>query len=140
MPERDCIFCEIAAGRAESWTVFEDSNVKAFLDRGSASRGHTLVIPKEHYADIYDIPEEPLNKVINASKKIAVHFQKVLGISAVNILHASRKEAQQSVFHFHLHVVPRYAGDGLNLWFNPVHPSKYNLDEVLTQIRKEHIE
>jgi len=111
--------------------------VKAFLDIHPYSRGHTLVAPKEHFEDIYEIPDEVLSNVVVTSKQIASRLRKVLDVKAVNILHASGRDAQQSVFHFHLHVVPRKSGDGLNLWFSSNREADNNLDRILEQLTRE---
>jgi histidine triad (HIT) family protein len=131
MKKEDCIFCKVVEGKSESWTVYEDDLVKAFFDFSVASEGHTLVVPKEHYENIYDIPEKELFAIVLALKKIANNYKKTLNVKAVNIMHASGKDAQQSCFHFHMHLVPRHKEDGLNLWYKEQPHKKKNFDALL---------
>ncbi|MFQ6127206.1 MAG: HIT domain-containing protein [Candidatus Heimdallarchaeota archaeon] len=131
-----CIFCKIAEGEVKSWTVYEDEVVKAFFDINPASEGHTLIIPKKHYENIYEIPENVLERIIIIAKKLAIIYKKALDVKAVNILHASGKEAQQDVFHFHIHLVPRYENDKLNLWYQTRPEVKANFDKILEKTKK----
>jgi len=131
-----CIFCKIAEGEAESWTVYEDELVKAFFDINPASEGHTLIIPKKHYENIYEIPENVLERIIIVVKKLAIVYKKALDVKAVNISHASGKEAQQDVFHFYIHLVPRYENDKLNLWYQTQPEVKANFDKILEKTKK----
>lgn len=112
----NCIFCKIVKGELEAKKVHENESALAFIPKDQVSKGHTLVIPKEHYESIFDIPEELLEKVMSISQELSQKYKMELGATGVNILHASGKDAQQSVFHFHIHVVPRYPNDGLDLW------------------------
>lgn len=111
--EKDCVFCKIASKEILSYAVYEDKNVLAFLDINPLSEGHALVIPKEHFESIHDIDEKILRDVILAAKKIALKMKEVLNADA-NILNASGKNAEQDIFHFHIHVVPRKENDGIN--------------------------
>ena len=122
-------------GSEFSWTVYEDDFVKAFFDVNPASEGHTLIIPKKHYETIYAIPDRELKRIIVVAKKLAKIYRKALGVNAINILHASGKEAQQTVPHFHLHLVPRRKDDGLNLWYKPKQRVKAKFDKTLKKIR-----
>lgn len=112
----NCVFCKIIKGELESKKIYEDEFVLAFLTRGQVSEGHLLVIPKEHCENILDISTESLNKVMAVAQMLALQAKKA-GATGVNVLHAAGKDAQQSVFHFHAHVVPRYPNDGLDLWY-----------------------
>lgn len=112
-----CIFCEIVAGRAGSYTVYEDEHVRAFLDIHPVSMGHTLIVPKAHYENIYDIPEQELTHIAAAAKKLAVLYRDRLGARAANLLQSSGRTAQQEVFHFHMHLIPRYEGDSVRMIF-----------------------
>ena len=114
----DCVFCGIVKGEYPSTKIYEDDHVYAFLDINPVAKHHTLVIPKEHYADLYDIPEATLQHLMVAVKRVTLQLQKE-GVNAVNVLHASGVEAQQSVFHFHLHIVPRHQDDNLNHFILP---------------------
>jgi len=133
---RDCVFCRIVKGIEPSWTVYEDDLIKAFLDINPASEGHTLIIPKEHYETIYTIPDRELKRIIVVAKKLAKVYRKALQVNAVNILHASGREAQQDVFHFHIHLVPRRENDGLNLWYESKRRIRVEFDKTLRKIKQ----
>jgi histidine triad (HIT) family protein len=131
----NCIFCKIVSGEIKSWTVYEDNENKAFLDINPASEGHTIIIPKKHYNNLYDIPEKNLKSIICLAKKIAKSYKTSLGINEVNIMHASGINAQQSVPHFHMHIVPRKKDDGLNLWYKTDKKVLQNFDNLLEKLR-----
>jgi histidine triad (HIT) family protein len=133
--DENCIFCKIIKGEIPAKKVYEDEKVLAFLDVNPVSRGHTLIIPKKHFENIFDIEEESLKEIINASKKISIFLKEKLNADGVNLLHASGKDAQQSVFHFHLHVVPRYKGDNLDTWPKSNY-KELNFDELIKEIAK----
>lgn len=115
---KNCIFCGIIGGRVRALTVYEDSIVKAVADINPVTEGHTLIITKNHYETIFDIPEEEFLGVASATKKLAKIFKSKLHISGVNLLNASGKSAQQSIPHFHIHMIPRHKGDGVDLNFH----------------------
>ena len=130
-----CIFCEIVAGRAASYTVYEDEHVRAFLDRYPVSRGHTLIVPREHYENIYDIPEQELEHITAAAKRLALLYRTRLGAEAANLLQSSGRTAQQEVFHFHMHLIPRYAGDRVKMFFGGSRISNAKgIEEVFAKI------
>lgn len=110
-----CIFCKIVKEEAKSWKVYEDENVFAFLDINPVNEYHTLVIPKNHYENIFDVPEDELLKVMVVVRTLALLYRERLGIHNVQIINSSGREAQQDVFHLHFHIVPRKAGDGQNV-------------------------
>lgn len=111
----DCIFCKIVKGEARSWKVMENEAAYAFLDIHPASKYHTLVIPKRHYRDIFDIPEAELKAVIALTREVAKLYEEKLGIKHLQIISSSGAEAQQDVFHIHFHIVARRKGDGQNV-------------------------
>jgi diadenosine tetraphosphate (Ap4A) HIT family hydrolase/ubiquinone/menaquinone biosynthesis C-methylase UbiE len=130
----DCIFCRIAAGEAKAWRVYEDENTVAFLDIHPASEYHTLVIPKRHYVDIFDLPAHELGAVSAAIKKVTRLYRRVLGLRNVQIINSSGAEAQQDVFHFHAHIVPRHAGDGQDVRWR-THPEWVaRFDQMLARL------
>lgn len=112
----NCIFCKIISKEALAKIVFENEDILAFVPKEQVSRGHTLVVPRVHFENIFDIDKNTLEKLIAVSKDLSEQLVKENNTTGVNLLHASGKDAQQSVFHFHLHVVPRYENDGLDLW------------------------
>lgn len=112
----ECIFCKIINKESPSKIVFENDDILAIVPKGKISKGHTLVIPKNHFENIFDIDKDVLEKLIVVSKDLSETLAKENNATGINLLHASGKDAQQSVFHFHLHIVPRYENDGLDLW------------------------
>lgn len=129
-----CIFCRIVAGNARSWTVYEDEHVKAFLDINPVNAGHTLVIPRRHYRDIYDIPIEELKHIMHGVKIIVQALKKGLGVEAVNIHHSTGKAAGQEIYHFHIHIVPRFIGDGLKISYIPKTELRDEFDDIQRKI------
>ncbi|MGC8547580.1 MAG: HIT family protein [Candidatus Micrarchaeia archaeon] len=118
MPRSSCIFCKIIAGKQKADTIYEDDRVLAILDKNSFTEGHTVIMTKKHYENIFDVDPEDLKQVILVAKKLSLFYKKELHCDGVNILHASSKIAGQSVMHFHIHLVPRYKTDNLgNLWY-----------------------
>lgn len=111
----DCIFCKIVKGEAESWKVYEDEHVYSFLDINPVNEYHTLVIPKKHYENIFDISEKDLINVMLALKRVVTLYNEKLGIKNVQIINSSGSDAQQDVFHIHFHIVPRFRGDNQNI-------------------------
>ncbi|MEA3459078.1 MAG: HIT family protein [Chloroflexota bacterium] len=111
----DCIFCAIAAGRAPAEVVFEDEETMAFMDIHPANPGHTLVVPKRHISNIYKLDEETAAAVMRTTVRVARAIRAALEPDGMNLLQANGRTAGQSVFHFHVHIVPRWHGDGLRL-------------------------
>lgn len=134
MKNDNCIFCKIAAGEIPSKTLYEDEKFRVILDLGPATRGHALVIPKEHYADLYEILEETAGEAMKVAKKMAAVMTEKLKADGFNIVQNNGEVSGQSVFHFHIHLIPRYKGDGHILSWNPGSPSQEELEEVKQQI------
>jgi histidine triad (HIT) family protein len=122
-----CIFCKIVAGELPATIVDEDERTIAFMDISPATRGHALVIPREHSADLLGVESEDLAAVGLAAKRLAARAKERLGADGVNLLNSCGQAAWQTVFHFHLHVIPRYAGDPLRL---PWQPAPGDRDEI----------
>ncbi len=134
--DNNCIFCKIIQGKEKSWKVYENDSVYAFLDIHPVNEYHTLVIPKKHYKDIFDIPEDELKEVISVVKKLVTLFNSRLGIQNVQIINSSGPEAQQDVYHFHIHIVPRKAGDNQNVRWR-THPEWVDkFDRLLEKLRE----
>lgn len=123
----ECSFCKIVNKELPCFQLFEDDLVMAFLDINPTSNGHLLVIPKEHFETIFVTPDDVLDRVNQVCKKMAILCKERLGATGVNILNASGKDAQQSVFYLHFHVAPRFENDELDLWF---HGTSKNLEKV----------
>lgn len=129
-----CVFCRIIAHEIPSWIVYENKEVIAILPKTMEIYGHTLIIPKTHYESIYDIPENILAEIMNITKKLTLHYQTSIWASGVNLLHASWRDAQQSVAHFHMHLLPRWENDGVDT--RPKLPEiEVNKDELLKKIQ-----
>ncbi len=122
----DCIFCKIVAGVIPSFKVYEDEKALAFLDINPVNPGHTLVIPKEHYRNIHDTPDELLGDLISIAKKVATKQKEVLGAEGINISMNNESASGQLVFHTHIHIMPRYSSDG----FKPWHGTPYKEGEI----------
>lgn len=131
----DCIFCKIVRGEAKSWKVYEDEYAYAFLDIHPVSEYHTLVIPKKHYENIFDVPEEDLLHVMRALKLVVGLYHQRLGLRNVQIVNSSGREAQQDVFHLHFHIVPRQRGDGQNVRWKTFPELTGRFDQMLERIR-----
>jgi histidine triad (HIT) family protein len=130
----DCIFCQIVAGSAPSYIVAEDEHTMAFLDRGQASQGHTLVVPRQHTADVWAISDEDAIAVMLMAKRVAHLLDNRLSPDGLNLVQSNRSAGWQDVFHFHLHVVPRWAGDGLVPPWRPSRPSDDDLAATLSRL------
>jgi histidine triad (HIT) family protein len=111
----DCIFCKIIAGEIPCFKLYEDEGTLAFMDINPANEGHALVIPKEHSADVYAITDAALSSTVVTVKNVAAAIAKTLSPDGVNLVQANGPAAAQSVFHFHMHVLPRRNGDELKL-------------------------
>lgn len=109
--KEDCIFCKIANGEIPSATLYEDEDFRVILDLGPASKGHALILPKMHAANIYEMPEELVGKAFMLAKKMAGILMEGLKCDGFNILQNNGEAAGQTVFHFHIHLIPRYQGD-----------------------------
>lgn len=110
-----CIFCKIVAGTIPCFKLYEDEHSFAFMDINPGNEGHALAIPKAHYPDVYSMPPVLLGAVAQAAQRVAVAVRKALAPDGMNLVQANGKGAEQSVFHFHLHVLPRRVGDELKL-------------------------
>lgn len=140
MTDPNCLFCAIVAGEAPSSPVAETESTYAFMDIQPGSDGHLLVVPKRHSTDLRDIPAEDLAAVAIESQRIADHVHEAWGADGVNLLNCCGAEAWQSVFHFHMHVIPRYrdpAKDRLSLPFEPgVRGDQTLIDSLAATMRR----
>jgi histidine triad (HIT) family protein len=123
----DCIFCKILAGDLPATIIDEDERTIAFMDINPATRGHALVIPREHATDLLSISLEDLDACMRASQRLAHRMKEGLGADGINLVNSCGERAWQTVFHFHVHVVPRYDGDPLQL---PWVPAPGDSDEI----------
>lgn len=117
MKKEDCIFCKILRGEIPSNTIYEDELFRVILDVSPATKGHALIIPKEHYANVFELPDEVASKVFVLAKKLAAHLTEQLGCQGMNLLQNNGEAAGQTVHHFHLHLIPRYEqGKNILTW------------------------
>lgn len=129
----DCIFCEIVAGNIPAVKVYEDEHVFAFMDIAPANPGHTLVIPKQHYRNLYDMPTEVGSKIMQAAILIANAIRTALNPDGLNLFQSNEAAGFQTVFHFHLHIIPRWEGDPIRL---PWRPSERDMEEIANTAAK----
>ena len=115
----NCIFCKIANGEIPSATLYEDEDFRVILDLGPASKGHALILPKTHEANIYEISDEMAAKAMVLAKKMASKLTEVLNCDGFNIVQNNGEAAGQTVFHFHMHLIPRYKNDGVGIQWKP---------------------
>ena len=127
MSDPDCIFCKIIASELPGQIIDQDERTVAFMDISPATRGHALVIPRRHVRDLLEIGADDLNATIEGAQRIARRASERLGADGVNLLNSCGRAAWQTVFHFHIHVIPRYADDPLRL---PWTPAEGDMDEI----------
>lgn len=117
MKDDNCIFCKLANGEIPTNSIYEDDDFKVILDASPATKGHSLIIPKEHYKDIYEIDEELAGKAFKLAKKLTISMTDKLGCDGFNIIQNNKEVAGQTVFHFHMHLIPRYKdGKSILTW------------------------
>jgi len=133
----DCIFCKIVAGELPAEVIDSDEHTIAFMDINPATRGHALVVPRAHSRDLLEIADEDLTATITAARRLALRMQETIEPAGVNVLNSCGRAAWQSVFHFHLHVIPRYVGDPLELPWIPGPADQDELARVAAKIRGE---
>ena len=135
MKKDDCIFCKIAAGEIPSRKIYEDSDLIAIMDLNPTSKGHSLIIPKEHCTNIYDIDEDIAAKVMKTAKKLATKMTVALNCDGFNLLQNNGETAGQTMFHFHMHLIPRYKdADNNMLKFTSVSFSDEEMDAIRDHI------
>ena len=134
---KDCIFCKIANGEIPAATIYEDEDFRVILDLGPASKGHALILPKSHAANIYELPDELAAKAMILAKKMATKMTEKLECDGFNIVQNNGEVAGQTVFHFHMHLIPRYAGDSVKLGWVPGTLTDEVKQEVLEKLHEE---
>lgn len=134
MKDTNCIFCKIANGEIPSKTLYEDDSFRVILDMGPAARGHALILPKEHYADLYEMPEELAGGAMKLAKRMAAKMTERLACDGFNLVQNNGEVAGQTVFHFHMHLIPRYQTDGQTIGWKPQEVSQEELEEIKNQI------
>lgn len=134
MKDDNCIFCKIANGEIPSKTVYEDELFRVILDLGPATRGHALILPKSHFANLYEIPEEIAGEAMKLAKKMTEKITGKLHCDGFNLVQNNGETAGQTVFHFHMHLIPRYEGDNQKIGWNLGKPSQEELEEIRKRI------
>lgn len=130
MMKDDCIFCKLANGVFATRSIYEDEDFNVILDLAPATKGHALILPKVHADNLYQLPDDTAAKAFVLAKKMAVKMTNKLECDGFNIMQNNGTVAGQTVFHFHLHLIPRYKNDGQKIALNPTEPSVEELDAV----------
>jgi histidine triad (HIT) family protein len=133
---QDCIFCKIVRGELPAVKLAEDELTVSFMDINPATRGHALVVPRTHSEDLLDVSDEDLEAVSLAARRLAGRVRERLGADGVNLLNSSGAVAWQTVFHFHVHVIPRYAGDPLKLPWVPTPGDPEEIAAVAAELNR----
>lgn len=137
MRQDNCIFCKIAAGDIPSATIYEDNEFRVILDIEPASKGHALILPKEHYANLYELSDELAAKALIVAKKVITKMTDVLGCDGYNVVQNNGEAAGQTVFHFHMHLIPRYKEDDVNLGWKQGNLTEEVKAEILSGMNEE---
>ena len=131
----DCIFCKIANGEIPSATLYEDEDFRVILDLGPASKGHAFILPKAHAANIYEISDDMAAKAMILAKKMATKMTEALKCDGFNIVQNNGEPAGQTVFHFHMHLIPRYEGDQVGITWKPGTLTDEVKNEILEKLK-----
>ena len=131
----NCIFCKIVNGVIPSTSIYEDDMFRVILDLSPATKGHALILPKAHFRNIFEMDEETASQLFVVATKVAKAMKATLKCDGLNIVQNNEEVAGQTVFHFHLHVIPRYAGDGQNISWTPGTSTPEGLAEIARMIK-----
>ena len=137
MRQDNCIFCKIAAGDIPSATIYEDNDFRVILDFEPASKGHALILPKEHYANLYELSDELAAKALIVAKKVITKMTGILGCDGYNVVQNNGEAAGQTVFHFHIHLIPRYKDDNVNIGWSQGNLTEEIKAEILSGMNEE---
>ena len=137
MRDDNCIFCKLANGDIPTATLYEDEDFRVILDASPASKGHALILPKQHYADLYELDDEIAAKALVLSKKMVKKLTPILGCDGYNIVQNNKEAAGLTVFHFHMHLIPRYKGDKVGLGWKMGQLDEEQKNEILSRISEE---
>ncbi len=135
MKKDDCIFCRLANGDIPVDAIYEDDLVKVIFDAGPASEGHVLIIPKSHADGIYDLTNEQAERIFAVAVKVSNALKKAFEPDGLNVVQNNGEIAGQTVFHFHMHLIPRYKGDGVNVGWNPKELTDDARQEMLEKVK-----
>lgn len=134
MKNDNCIFCKLANGEIPTATLYEDDDFRVILDAGPAAKGHALILPKEHYANLYELDDEVAAKVLPLAKKMITKLTDILGCDGYNLVQNNGEAAGQTVFHFHLHMIPRYKDDGVGLTWKMGELTEEDKNDILSRM------
>ena len=134
MIDINCIFCKIANGEIPSKTLYEDEEFRVILDLAPVTKGHALILPKSHFKNLYELPDETAQKVMKLAKKMATTMTEKLECDGFNLLQNNNEIAGQTIFHFHMHLIPRYENDNQKIAGNPTEMTQDELEEIKKQI------
>lgn len=134
MKDERCIFCKLAGGEIPTATLYEDEDFRVILDANPASKGHALIIPKEHYANLYELDDELAAKAMVLAKKMITKLTDILGCDGYNLVQNNGEAAGQTVFHFHLHMIPRWKDDGVGITWKMGELTEEDKEEILSKI------
>ena len=134
MKDDNCIFCKIAAGEIPSQTIYEDDDFRAILDLGPATDGHTLILPKDHAANLFELPEDIAAKLTPLAAKLGKQLVDKLGADGLNVIQNNGEVAGQTVMHYHLHLIPRYKNDGQHMLWEPHESTPEGLKDIKDRI------
>ena len=134
MKDENCIFCKLAGGEIPTATLYEDEDFRVILDANPAAKGHALIIPKEHYANLYELDDELAGKVLVLAKKMITKLTDILGCDGYNIVHNNGEAAGQTVFHFHMHLIPRFKDDGVGVTWKMGELTEEDKNDILSKM------
>lgn len=137
MRQDNCIFCKIAAGEIPSATIYEDDDFRVILDIEPASKGHALILPKEHFANLYELSDEVAAKALVVAKKVMAKMTDIVGCDGYNVVQNNGGAAGQTVFHFHIHLIPRYKEDDVKIGWKPGKLTEEVKAEILSRMNEE---
>lgn len=134
MKDENCIFCKLAGGEIPTATLYEDKDFRVILDANPAAKGHALIIPKEHYANLYELDDELAGKVLVLAKKMITKLTDILGCDGYNIVQNNGEAAGQTVFHFHMHLIPRFKDDGVGVTWKMGELTEEDKNDILSKM------
>ena len=134
MKDENCIFCNLAGGEIPTATLYEDEDFRVILDANPAAKGHALIIPKEHYANLYELDDELAGKVLVLAKKMITKLTDILGCDGYNIVQNNGEAAGQTVFHFHMHLIPRFKDDGVGVTWKMGELTEEDKNDILSKM------
>lgn len=135
MRDDNCIFCKLANGEIPTATLYEDEDFRVILDASPAAKGHALILPKQHYANLYELDDSVASKVLVLAKKIITKMTDILGCDGYNIVQNNGEAAGQTVFHFHMHLIPRSKGDEVGLGWKMGELTDEDKENILSKVK-----